>query len=396
MRIALAGDFDTYVIRGLERPAHLLPYRLSPGLNLLRGLRELGQGEIHILVTTREVSTVQVEDGPFGTVHRLPCPPISGSPTFFLWRRHLILKELARIRPDLVHGQGTEAEYALTAVTSPYPHVITFHGIMDRVHQVTPPPLLSLSHVPRWSEKLVVRKVQNVISISQDVEDFLRECKSPARSFRIPNAMAPCFFEVKAEPRTDGRHAILYVGAIQPRKGLIYLVEALARLRDVFDNSPVLRVIGAAGGTYKDEVLQRAIALNVAGQIEWLGVLKERDVAQVLTRSDLLVLPSFWENMPMCIGEAFAAGVSVVSTRTAGIPNWVDHEKTGLLVKPGDSMELADAIGQLLQNEPLRRAMGAAGRAKATAEYLPRVVAEKTLAVYDTILRGNRPGSSGN
>lgn len=388
MRIALVGGFDTYLIRGLERPAHLMPYLLSPGLNLLRGLREIGQRDVHILVSTSEVDTAKVEEGPLGIVHRVPCPPGSGSPTLFLWRRHLLLKELARIQPDIVHGQGTEAECALTAVTSPFPHVITFHGIMDRVHKITPPPLLSLNHVPRWTEKFVVGRVQNVISISQDVDDFLRERKSRARSFRIPNAMAPCFFEVKAEPRTDGRYAILYVGAIQPRKGLVYLVEALARLRDAFDNSLVLRVIGAAGGgAYKAEVMQRAVTLNVAGQIEWLGVLKEHDVAQVLARSDLLVLPSFWENMPMCIGEAFAAGVPVVSTRTAGIPNWVDHGKTGLLVQPGDSVELADAIGHLLRDESLRRAMGAAGRAKATAEYLPRVVAEKTLAAYETICR---------
>ena len=320
-----------------------MPYLLSPGLNLLRGLLEIGQRDVHIVVSTSEVDAAQVEDGPLGTVHRVPCPPGSGSPTLFLWRRHLLLKELARIQPDIVHGQGTEAEYALTAVTSPFPHVITFHGIMDRVHRVTPPPLFSLNHIPRWTEKFVVGRAQNVISISQDVDDFLRERKSPPLGlFRIPNAMAPCFFEVKAEPRTDGRHAILYVGAIQPRKGLIYLVEALARLRDAFDNSLVLRVIGASGGgAYKEEVMQRAVALNVAEQIEWLGVLNERDVAQVLTRSDVLVLPSFWENMPMCIGEAFAAGVPVVSTRAAGIPNWVDHGKTGLLVKPGDSVELA-------------------------------------------------------
>src|SRR5882724_651766 len=160
MRIALAGGFDTYLMRGLERPAHLLPYRLSPGLNLLRGLRELGQRDVHILVSTSEVNAVKVDDGPFGTVYRVPCPPASGSPTFFLWRRHLLLKELARIKPDVVHGQGTEQEYAITAVTSPYPHVITFHGIMARVHQVTPPPLLSLNHVPRWIEKLVVRKAR--------------------------------------------------------------------------------------------------------------------------------------------------------------------------------------------------------------------------------------------
>jgi glycosyltransferase involved in cell wall biosynthesis len=385
MRIALVGGFDTYLIRGLERPAHLMPYLLSPGSNLLRGLRDVDQRDVHILVSTSEVKSAEVEKGPWGTVHRVPCPTGSGSPTFFLWRRYLLLKELARIQPDIVHGQGTEAECALTAVTSPYPHVITFHGIMDRVHKVTPPPFFSLNHVPRWTEKFIVRRVQNVISISQDVEDFLHEQKSPARSFRIPNAMAPCFFEVTAAARLGGGFTLLYVGAIQPRKGLVYLVEALARLRDSFADPITLRVIGASSDSYKDSVLQRAVALKVDHQIEWLGVQGELGVAQELGRSDLLVLPSFWENMPMCIGESLAAAVPVVSTHVAGIPNWVDHGKTGLLVKPGDSVELADAIGSLLRDEPLRRAMGAAGRAKATAEYLPRVVAEKTLAAYETI-----------
>ena len=154
---------------------------------------------------------------------------------------------------------------------------------------------------------------------------------------RIPNAMAPCFFEVTPQPREDNKHALLYVGAIQPRKGLLYLVEALARLRDQFPNSIVLRVIGTAGGTYKDEVIQRAVVLNVAGQIEWLGVLNERDVAQVLARSDLLVLPSFWENMPMCIGEAFAAGCQRSPPVRPAYPTGWTMESTGLLVKPGDS-----------------------------------------------------------
>ena len=385
MRIALVGGFDTYLTRGLERPAHMMPYLLSPGINLLRGLREIDQRDVHILVSTNEVNSVQVEDGPLGILHRVPCPRGSGSPTFFLWRRHLLLKELAKIQPDIVHGQGTEAECALTAVTSPFPHVITFHGIMARVHQVTPPPFFSLNHVPRWTEKFVVSKAQNVISISQDVDDFLRERKSPARSFRIPNAMAPCFFEVTAQPRPSGQYTLLYVGAIQPRKGLLYLVEALARLRDSLPESITLRVIGAPSENYKPTVMQRAVELKVDGQIEWLGVQGERVVAQELSRSDLLVLPSFWENMPMCIGESLSAGVPVVSTRVAGIPNWVDHGKTGLLVKPGDSAELAEAVGRLLPDKALRRAMGEAGRAKALAEYAPRAVAEKTLAVYETI-----------
>jgi glycosyltransferase involved in cell wall biosynthesis len=390
VRIALLGDFDTFLFRGQERPLSRSYYRLSPGLNLARGFAELGVKDLHYLVVTPEVDRLTVDEGPFGTLHRIPRPRASGSATFFFWRRHLLHQELARIQPDIVHGQGTEQEYGFSAVTSPYPHVITFHGIMARVHQVTPPPFFSLNHVPRWMEKYVVQRTQNVISISQDVEDFLRESKSPARSFRIPNAMAPCFFAVTPTARADRRYALLYVGEIQPRKGLIHLVEALARLRNSFGDSLILRVIGAAKNEYKNAASQRAVELKVDHQIEWLGVQREGGVAQELARSDLLVLPSFWENMPMCIGEALAAAVPVVSTRVAGIPNWVDEGKTGLLVKPGDPAELAEAIGRLLPDEVLRRAMGTAGRAKALAEYAPRVVAAKTLVAYETIC-GKKP-----
>ncbi len=138
MRIALAGDFDTYVVRGLERPPPLLPYRLSPGLNLLRGFREIGVKDLHILISTSEVRAPVVEEGPEGIVHHPPRPPASGSATFFLWRRHLILDELRRIQFDILHGQGPELECGLTAVTSPYPNVVTFHGIMYRVQEVVP------------------------------------------------------------------------------------------------------------------------------------------------------------------------------------------------------------------------------------------------------------------
>src|ERR1700722_8371054 len=122
MRIAQLGDFDTFLFRGVERPLSHSYYRLSPGLNLARGFTELGVRDTHYLVVTPEVDQVTVDEGPFGTLHRIPSPRGSGSTSLFLWRRHLILKELARIQPDIVHGQGTEAEYALTGVPFPYPH----------------------------------------------------------------------------------------------------------------------------------------------------------------------------------------------------------------------------------------------------------------------------------
>lgn len=392
MRIALIGDFDTYITRGLKRPRELLPYHLEPGLNLLRGFHEIGGAEIHVVIVTSDVPKTVVEEGPFGVVHRLPCPRFSGSASFFLWRRHMILAELKKIHPDIVHGQGTEREYAFAAVTSPYPSVITFHGIMHRVHGVVPPPLLSLSHVPRWIEKIVTRKATDVICLSRSVESFLKEKQSPARCHLIPNAVGPCFFEAhsKREPRAG--FSLLFVGTIYPLKGLLPFVEVLPIVQRNIGKMLRLRVIGPFGRgpqakAYVKLVQTRAKELGVTGSVEWMGVQTAEEVAATLGVSDVLVLPSFEENLPMCIAEAMAAGVPVVASRVGGIPDLVEHNETGLLVRPGESGELAEALCTLLTNPELAKRLAAAAQSKALSNYAPSKVAAKTLAVYESILQ---------
>ncbi len=384
MRIALIGDFDTYLTRGLERPADRMPIRCAPGLNLLRGFRELGIRDIHTVVVTDEVNSVTVVDGPFGVVHLLPRPRLSGSACFYLWRRAMILAELAKIKPDVVHGQGTEMEYGFTAVTSPYPNCVTVHGILHRVHKVVPPPLLSTAFVPRWLEKLVARRATDVICISRAVEEFLEERRSPARRHRIPNAAAPVFVESRATAGSGNR--LLFVGSIYPLKGLLPVVEALARLPKITR----LQVIGSAGGArenieYETGVRQRARELGVSDQIEWSGVLGEREVARAMAGSDALVLASFQESAPMCIAEAMSVGLPVVATRVGGIPDMVEHGVTGLLVPPGAVDELASALGTVLRDATMRQRFGAAGRVAALARYAPRAVAERTFAVYRSL-----------
>ena len=389
MRIALIGDFDTFLFRGQERPASLGQYRLSPALNLARGFRELGVTDVHYVVMSRDVDSPMVAEGPFGIVHCLPCPPFSGSATFYLWRRRQLLRELARIQPDLVHAQGSEEQYAFTAVTSPYRHVITFHGILHRVHEVSPPPLVSTAHVSRWLEKLVIRKAQHVICISSEIENFLRHHNSPARLHRIPNAMAPCFFDIPPASRQTPGFTLLYIGNIEPRKGLLHLVEALPAVTKALGQPLRLLVVGGGiGSRYQTTVAQRATELGVAPMIEWLGNQLEAAVARAMAQADALVLPSFWENLPMCVGEAMAAGRPAIATTAAAIAEMVEHEKTGLVVEPGNVGQLAGAIIRLLSDPALCAAMGQAGRMKAQQLYTPRVVAGKTLALYREILAG--------
>jgi glycosyltransferase involved in cell wall biosynthesis len=203
--------------------------------------------------------------------------------------------------------------------------------------------------------------------------------------------VAPCFFSVNSVLQPADDPALLFVGTIYPLKGLIHLVEALPVIRRRLGRPVRLRVVGAIGGGkqaagYAKLVHARARECDVAGDIEWLGTVGENGVAALLSRSHALVLPSFQETLPMAVAEAMAAAVPVVATRAGGTPELVEHGRTGLLVAPGRSDELADALGTLLADDTLRRQLGAAGRAKAVATYAPGVVAQQTLAVYKQIV----------
>jgi glycosyltransferase involved in cell wall biosynthesis len=107
-------------------------------------------------------------------------------------------------------------------------------------------------------------------------------------------------------------------------------------------------------------------ALHTYAASEHIALLGERsDVAEQLAQSDVFVLASRSEGMPLSVLEAMAAGLPVVASSVGGIPELVVSGETGLLVRPGDIDALAAALHTVLADRELRRAMGDAGRARA-------------------------------
>jgi len=273
----------------------------------------------------------------------------------------------------------------------PIIHVVGFRHVG---HRAGTPDRRDLCACGLLSEKFVVQNSHDVICVSREVVRFLQEKRSRAACHLIPNAVAPCFFGVQHQQRSDGEATLLFVGTIYQLKGLLHLIEAQAMVQQELARPVRLRIIGQVRGgkaaaDYNSTVRRRAEELGTSRQIEWLGVKNEEGMASAVAQTDLLVLPSLHETFGMCIAEAMAAGVPVVATRVGGIPELVEHGKTGLLVPPGDARELANAICTVLSDPELRRKSATAARIKALAQYTPRRVAEQTLAVYETILREN-------
>jgi colanic acid/amylovoran biosynthesis glycosyltransferase len=152
-------------------------------------------------------------------------------------------------------------------------------------------------------------------------------------------------------------HRLLFVGRLAGVKGLPVLLEALAAIRSERPNV-TLRIAG--DGPERANLEALAQRLGVSHNVRFLGYQTQSQVRQLLRETDVFVMASFAEGVPVVLMEAMASGVPVVSSNIAGIPE---------LVPPGDAAAVARAVAQLLSDPDLRARFGAAGRANVEREF---------------------------
>lgn len=178
------------------------------------------------------------------------------------------------------------------------------------------------------------------------------------------------------------------LGRLNRQKGLDVLLRALPEVRA---QVPGLQVLIAGEGPERGELERRAGAMH--GGIRFLGPWER--TPEFMAALDLLALPSRWEGMPNVVLEAMAAARAVVASAVGGVPELVvsgvaDQKtagETGILVPPEDPHRLAKAVIALLSDEPRRRAMGSAGRARAAAEFSLSRMIERYAELYEDLLR---------
>jgi len=157
---------------------------------------------------------------------------------------------------------------------------------------------------------------------------------------------------------------IVSVGRYIEKKGFQDLISACAALGD---RSYECLIIGH--GPLEDELRQQVASLGLVGRVIIAGPKSEAEIAELLSRAYLFVLPCVtsadgaMDNLPTVIMEAMAAGLPVVSTRLAGVPEMVLDGKTGAIVEEHDVPAVAEKMAELLDNPELAKAQGAAGYA---------------------------------
>jgi len=273
----------------------------------------------------------------------------------------------------------------------------TFHSARFQLTAAMLPRYKWLLVPKRYSHRLLYRLASHLVSgfiaVSGEVEKAMLETIGPIQDkiTVIDNGV-----DVKRYGKPVDRTAIrsqlgleantrliVVVGTLREPKGHRYLIDAMATIVPRF---PDLHVLFVGDGDLREKLQARVKSLDLDGRIHFLG--SRSDVPQLLAASDFFALPSLWEGLPMALLEAMATGLPIVATEVSGTVQVMVPNETGILVPPGDTQRLVQAIEQLVSDAVRARAMGATARRRVETEFSAQRQADEHLALYHRLLNG--------
>jgi glycosyltransferase involved in cell wall biosynthesis len=175
----------------------------------------------------------------------------------------------------------------------------------------------------------------------------------------------------------------LYVGVLIPRKGIHILLDAFARVIHDFPDAKLLIIGGPENPEYAVSLKERVLSLGLKDKVVFRKPVSQKELAQYMVRSEVLILPSFSEALGLVVLEAMATGTPVIGSDIGGIPDLIEDGVTGFLVPPGDVLFLADRLRWVLQNRKETASMGRRAKEFATKIYS----SESYIQHYDLLFK---------
>ncbi len=312
--------------------------------------------------------------------------------TFSLRARRMLASRLGSF--DIVHDNQSLGRGLLGMVKDGWPLVETVH------HPITVDKELDLSHARSFWRKVTLRRWYGFLAMQKRVASRLPRIITVSNNSKvdISNQMGVDLKKISVVPvgvdhtvfrplegRVRRRARIMTTASADvPMKGLVPLLEALAKLRAEYP-SVELNVVGRLKPESRAAVAIRRLGLD--GAVSFVSGITDHELVEMYAESEVAVVPSLYEGFSLPAIEAMACGVPLVTTTGGALPEVVGrHGHTALLVPPNDPDALATAIGRLLSNAQLRDRLGRAGRQRVLNRFTWRITAEKTLEQYEEVL----------
>jgi len=306
------------------------------------------------------------------------------------WARQLQHQQVSLIHSQWIHSGGTIAMYAAWLLGKPF----SFTGHAADLFR------------ERCGLQDKVDRAAFIVCISEFHKDLFMKMGASADKLHIVHCgIDVSLFTPKLQKKTDEIPHIISAGRLVDKKGFEYLIDACALLRD---QNIEFKCTIAGSGPLEESLKQRIADRKIQNIVTVTGkAMKQEEIPAFMNDGDIYCLPCVWakdndvDGLPQMLMEAMACGVPCISTKLVGIPDLLIQGKTGLLVEPNDTKQLAEALNVLMHDKPLQQQMTANGLIHVKKEFDLDTCLEPLVSQYRNFLGSksteitNKPRSTG-
>jgi glycosyltransferase involved in cell wall biosynthesis len=256
------------------------------------------------------------------------------------------------------------------------PLVVTSHGLFS----ASAPAWLNIVYTHLVSKQIFKIADQVVCLTEIEKNNLIQLGIKGTKISVIPNGVDTAIFSPPPTPYRKISKQILWVGRLVPGKGVDFLIDAFVIINK---KHPDARLVLVGDGDLWDRVHQKISELDLTAHVYFIQELKHSELPDLYNASEIFVLPSLMEGMPLTLLEAMSCGIPIVITDFPHLKDLVDG--SGIMIPPKNAERLADAINLLLEDEKFAHNLGSHGRWAIENGYTWENTSRKTLALYEKI-----------
>jgi len=304
------------------------------------------------------------------------------------------LQELIELHDiDIVEGPELRAELLWYSFKPIVPFVIKFHSPRFLIRKLNALRSNLYEKIRDHLEKRTALSAIQLTSPSFSLANIVaQEYRLPPESIEvIPNPIDLELFSLPYNKSEDGRLTILYVGRLERIKGVDVLVKAIPK---VLKQLPVAEFIligadsntGVGGISLKQELFSFLQKYNCMDKVKFIDRQERKSLVKFYQNCDIFVVPSLYESFSYTCLEAMACCKPVIGSNVGGLSEIIQDNVSGVLIPPGDSTALAEALIKLGRDRNLRERLGMLARRQVEERYSRERVAEQTIRLYERVV----------
>jgi glycosyltransferase involved in cell wall biosynthesis len=335
--------------------------------------------EVHVVSCVKQPVASPEKIAPNIFYHSVVVPQWGWLRSFYYGCSRAVRNAIAEIRPDIVHGQGTERDCAISAVRSGFPNVLTIHGNMKAIAQIFGARPCSYHWFAEKLENAAFKKTAGVLCNSAYTEELV--APRTQKIWRVPNALQSDFFAPLPARGKNPAPVILNIGVIDPRKRQREILAAARRLHERGLKFQ-LDFIGSVPDSEYGRSFSRELA-TAGAFARHRGLMNAPQIIAALDCADALVHFPMEEAFGLVVGEALARDLKFFGAALGGIREIAASVDGAELFAAGDFSGLENAIAGWI-NAGGQRPQDAAALMR--RRYHPEVIARRHLEIYREVL----------